>query len=318
MIGADLLESLLINPKRGSKNHFICDCLFCGKSRHMYVNKLTGLWDCKSCGEKGNIITFLIKLDKLSLLEGEDVNIDLPLQLSLKCKQEQKTEFDIKIESIKLPIGFKHIVFGDKYYNYLLGRKFSEIDFLLYTPGYTMLKRKYLDYVILPVARDFEIKAFIARYTGDDLGKKRYLNSSHEFNKLLFGYDELHKETRTVILVEGVFDKIGVTTELNLHYNNEMKCLATFGKKLSNIQLYLLQIANIENLIFMYDGRDAVDDMKKIVSEISKQFKNIWLTYTGVLDPAESDRNQILQYLSNAEKPNQFWISKVNKLKLKK
>lgn len=36
-------------------------CPFCDKAKHFYVNKRTGQWDCKSCGETGNIITFLTK-----------------------------------------------------------------------------------------------------------------------------------------------------------------------------------------------------------------------------------------------------------------
>ena len=36
-------------------------CPFCTKKDHFYVNKCTGQWDCKKCGESGNIWTFLKK-----------------------------------------------------------------------------------------------------------------------------------------------------------------------------------------------------------------------------------------------------------------
>lgn len=35
------------------------ECPFCATAGHFYVNVKTGLWDCKSCGESGNHITFL-------------------------------------------------------------------------------------------------------------------------------------------------------------------------------------------------------------------------------------------------------------------
>jgi len=35
------------------------DCPFCGKPRHFYVNPANGKWDCKRCGRKGNIYSFL-------------------------------------------------------------------------------------------------------------------------------------------------------------------------------------------------------------------------------------------------------------------
>jgi hypothetical protein len=34
-------------------------CFVCEKEDHLYVNEHTGLWDCKSCGESGNLYQFL-------------------------------------------------------------------------------------------------------------------------------------------------------------------------------------------------------------------------------------------------------------------
>ena len=40
-------------------------CPFCDKEDHFYVNRDTGQWDCKACGENGNVITFLGKIAEL-------------------------------------------------------------------------------------------------------------------------------------------------------------------------------------------------------------------------------------------------------------
>ena len=46
--------------KTGDK--VIGNCPFCGKEKHFYADVNSGLWDCKVCGEKGNVITFLGKV----------------------------------------------------------------------------------------------------------------------------------------------------------------------------------------------------------------------------------------------------------------
>ena len=37
----------------------VADCPFCNKQNHFYVDHETGKWKCHSCGEAGNVITFL-------------------------------------------------------------------------------------------------------------------------------------------------------------------------------------------------------------------------------------------------------------------
>lgn len=43
------------------------NCVFCGKEGKFHAAVSSGLWDCKSCGEKGNPLTFLRKLWEVSL-----------------------------------------------------------------------------------------------------------------------------------------------------------------------------------------------------------------------------------------------------------
>lgn len=40
----------------------IGDCFLCGKESHLFLNTQTGQWDCKRCGEAGNVYTFFDKL----------------------------------------------------------------------------------------------------------------------------------------------------------------------------------------------------------------------------------------------------------------
>jgi hypothetical protein len=53
-MGVDLGEVINDNSR--------CDCPFCGKTHHFYVNVVTGQYDCKVCFREGNAFTFLREL----------------------------------------------------------------------------------------------------------------------------------------------------------------------------------------------------------------------------------------------------------------
>lgn len=42
-------------------NQAVADCPLCNKEAHFFVNPKTGQWDCKVCGESGNLYSFLTK-----------------------------------------------------------------------------------------------------------------------------------------------------------------------------------------------------------------------------------------------------------------
>ena len=43
------------------------ECPFCGKRKHVFFSASTGQWDCKRCGEKGNVLTMRRRLGDLKL-----------------------------------------------------------------------------------------------------------------------------------------------------------------------------------------------------------------------------------------------------------
>jgi len=57
-----ILDEHHIRANKEVGNQIITDCVFCGKEDHFYINKDKGLWDCKSCGLKGNIPNILHRL----------------------------------------------------------------------------------------------------------------------------------------------------------------------------------------------------------------------------------------------------------------
>jgi hypothetical protein len=60
----DTMECLGICFTEETPDQMIGDCPFCDKEGHFMASKETGQWDCKACGEEGNLITLMTKLRK--------------------------------------------------------------------------------------------------------------------------------------------------------------------------------------------------------------------------------------------------------------
>lgn len=102
----------------------------------------------------------------------------------------------------------------------------------------------------------------------------RYRNSTdNDFSKLLYNYDSIRPdETDTVILTEGIFDVIALTRKLELYDNTHIAAIATFGKKISDVQLYKLQCKGVKVVVVGYDG-DAVEAVKHTVDRLKPYFE---------------------------------------------
>lgn len=327
------LFGLLGHTTPATKNNVVGTCPFCGKADHFFINTITQKWDCKKCGRDGGIFTLLKHFGKLYLLEGTQVDHQKKLALLREFMEEYNEEEETAVPDRKMPMGYRRLQWEDDsdFTYYLRKRKFTKQDFEIYRPGYTELKQKYEGYVLLPIDRDFSIKGFMGRYIYHDNSdgdprlynplaaeKLRYENSKETpFASLLFGYDQIDYRTKNLILVEGGFDMVGLTTELNLHTEPEFKCCSTFGKKVSKEQIKLIKRTNVKDVFLMYDGRDAINDMKRRAFELEQADLRCHVCYLYPNDPADSTAAELLQSLHNAKRPKEFWMDKINKRKLK-
>lgn len=312
------LRAILINPKLNSRGQYICDCPFCGKERHFYISKTTQLFDCKKCGEKGNVYKILSKLDKLFLLSGRTIEVREKID-SIRGKQqdiEQNTELK-KLPIVHMPVGWRVLKNGCEY---LKNRGVSAEECIRYNIGSTRLFEKYKNYVLIPIYDNGEIRGFIGRYGSKNVpdNKLRYNNSvGTEFSELLFGYDEIvSNKTNTVILVEGIFDKISVDRFLNLDSAVEVKCVCTFGKKISKSQIQKLIIKGISRVILLYDP-DALLDIRKYGVELEEYFETSIAYVDTKKDIDECSVDDAIRVFSNLMKPCDFNVNIIGKLKRK-
>lgn len=302
------LRDILNNPILNSRGEYICTCVFCGKERHMYVNKRTQLFDCKRCGEHGSVYKILVQLGKTYLLQGRTIEhkeqIDSLRKILVNSVEQHEVTLNT-LPSVVMPAGWK---VAENSTEYLLGRGITPADCRRYNIGMTHLFEKYKNYVLIPVYDNKEIRGFVGRYAAKKVpvDKLRYNNSpGAKFAELLFGYDEITNNTITVILVEGIFDKIAVDKALQLDLSDEIKCVCTFGKKISEVQIKKLLVKGVKKVILLYDF-DAVNDTKKYGLQLQNYFDTNIAFTSQKKDIDECTKEEAQQVFLNLKQPEDF------------
>ena len=307
-------REVLMNPVFGKRDQIICDCLFCGKSKHMYVNKNTGAWDCKKCGNSGGIYKLLAAVDKLYLLEGATIE-EREVISKIRDLTTSASE-DVKLEPLpprKMPVGYK-VCLHDTYLE--RDRGLTPDVMKRYAIGRTKLVRRYADYILIPVTTDGVITAFQGRYASKKVPPDalRWRNDAGaDFAKMLYGYDDIKVSGATVILVEGVFDKIAVDRRLRLDECDDVKCCATFGKKISDYQRAMLQKKGVRAVVLLYDF-DAIKEIKKYAFELDKYFSTN-IVFTTKKDIDECNEAETLEVFERLQRPRDFAWNVIGKLK---
>lgn len=277
----------------GANKNIIADCPFCKKrSKYgIYVGKETErkklfMSHCFSCGRSTNSLEQLLELwDRMDLMLTGTADLDGKLNNTLLFPLDTEEEIDDRLCIVELPDFYKR-TFS---HPYLKARGFLFDDYEYFPVGTTnRLNFRFDDYVIFPVIDECDVVGYVSRHTSSkeeidchnrrakisgDYKILRFRNSTeNEFVKLLYNYDAVIQDTTdTVILCEGIFDVIALTRKLELYDNEQIACVATFGKKISHTQLFKLQKKGVRTVVIGYDG-DAVDAIKKAASELQPFF----------------------------------------------
>lgn len=316
-ISLDDLKTVIGDYKENRTNQLICTCPFCHKEKHFYIDKKTQLWDCKKCQRHGSIFSLLKQLDKTYLLGDATVERVDEIKSIRIIEQEENTLSEMKIDDLPIkhmPVGFK----VKRANEYLKNRGISDEDCKRYNIGYTNILKKYQNYILIPIYDNNKIRGFIGRFASKIVpdNKLRYNNSiSTEFGELMFGYDEIiANKTSTVIIVEGVFDKIAVDKNLGLDFSDDIKCVCTFGKKISDIQIKKLLIKNVTRIIVSYDF-DALKEIRKYGLDLNRYFETYIAVCTFKKDIDECNHDEVLQVFENMKSVYDFNNGIIGKLK---
>ncbi len=276
----------------GRKNLIVPTCPYCGKQGGKFgifvgaetEKKKLFMSHCFSCGHTTKDINQLLDDIGRPDLKVEETASFNPLEVPEFFGVEED-EIDDELEEVEMPEGYKRC-----YKNrYLKSRGFEFEDYDYFPVGTTRgLNFKFDDYVIFPIIDNGKVVGYVSRHIWNKAdideynnrakrnGKyqiRRYNNSlENDFIKLLYNYDTIiEDETDTVIIVEGIFDVISLTRKLDLYENNRVSVVATFGKKISDTQIYKLQSKGVRTVVIGYDS-DAMEAINKAANQLNEYF----------------------------------------------
>lgn len=279
----------------GRKNLIVETCPYCGHAGGKYgiyvgaetSNKKPFMAHCFSCGHSTRTLEELLKdIGRTDLMPTDIFDLKTAERLDdFSFLEDEENEIDDKLCVVEMPDCYKRTYFN----RYLKKRGFTEDDYEYFPVGTTRgYNFKFDDYVIFPIIDGGDTVGYVSRHIWDkrkidEHNRKarhngeyqimRYRNSTdNEFVRLLYNYDAIVEgETDTVIIVEGVFDVIALTRKLNLYDNHRIAIVATFGKKISDTQIYKIQSKGVETIVIGYDG-DATESIKKTTEQLRPYF----------------------------------------------
>lgn len=239
--GGDCLVSCL-NPEHPDRNP------------SMRIDRITGIFQCFSCGFKGNIFTYF----------GEKAN-----HLQVRRELLKKNIREKRSESVGLSFPRNLLPYTGTWrdINASTYKKFEA--FQHHDPDY-------IGRIVFPI-RDISgrVVAFQGRHTTG--GTPKYKFSPAGVKLPLFPIVEpIHG---SVILVEGIFDMI------NLHDKGLANAVCCFGtKNINEDKLRMLSIQGVEEVVVFFDGDDAGQSAAKDVITMAEQVglatRNVSLTGT--------------------------------------
>jgi hypothetical protein len=354
-----VIESLGLNVrKKTPRGWHITDCPFCGKEDKFgvkfndqkdgkYHNQVSFNCFSGSCAEHGSEYKLLELFGKEHLVGNREFikSTREKLDEGLNEGVSEGVNED-ELANMPPPLGWSRL----EYHPYLVARGWDPWQFQHYQVGITEIYYPLKDYVVILIEQDGENKGYVGRSTWDNDRMNAYNEHVKEFNKtaekgdrkmthpkyknqggvffekMLWGIDDVTSNTETIIIVEGPFDKTNTDKQLQLNKSEKVKCVCTFGKKISYSQMMKLiektdeiQNNSMKSIILMYDP-EAIEDSKYYGSELVKNFSDVKLAMpVEGKDPGDMSQQEFKSVLSSMRSFIQFYTGLVgNKLDRKK
>lgn len=314
-------------------------CPFCGKMGKwgvIFNQDGRATFHCWKCPRKVSVFEFLKKLGRLDLTkrsysvklnELEDCPKIGELQVEhSKWMDSDESEAKQELKPVVLPLRIKPLVDDP----YLDSRGFKKEHYEEFEPSYTdtPLEPKLKNFIIFKMKVDGVCVAWWARSRYSKEWHKhnleaykrheedlvlRYRNSENNFQDLLGACDGLIEgRTETVILVEGIFDYIGIFNLLSLKDKDWLKCCFTFGNSIGNGQIDMLLKKKIKNIILLYDY-GTIKESKEAALRMRDLFESVWVAAirTPGVDPGNISIEELTEVLENVEDPLNFYLGKL-------
>jgi len=285
-------------------------CPYCGGDEFGISLEGNNAFNCfrkKKCGMVGNAYTLLAFFKK-------QITFDRTLSEVLSTFEDEIAKEIEPLPLVTPPVGWKRFTDDE----YLRGRGWVDYQFEKYKIGRSFLNKEYVTILI-------EMNSQTVAYLGRSIKKKeeiekinerrklsgekkylRYNNSTgSDFGKMLFGHDDIIKgKTKNVILVEGWLSKTKTEVNLELDFDtaDTLKCVATFGAKVSDDQIKLLLGKGIENIYLWFEG-DVLSKVKPLAMKLNNYF-NVKTGYIGDgRDPNDWNQQECINFFDKCISP---------------
>lgn len=235
----------------------------------MRIDRLLGIFNCLSCGHKGNLFyKYDVAFDKLAVLRET---------LSRKIEDIRSESTGLKMPSIMYPVTSDYRV---------------SLETLTEFEAFRSIGPDFEERIVFPI-KDLKgkIVCFVGRSEIPFAKAKKYLIRPESAKVPLFPLQKLKPESGRIILVEGLFDL------LNLWDHSYRNVLCTFGTNtVKREKLSLLKILGITGIDIMFDpddpGQTAAEELKTMAEEEYFDVRNINLKSC---DPGDLPRERALR-----------------------
>lgn len=303
----------------------------------MSISKEKQIFKCFSCGEKGNVVSFVMKYHNVSYTEAlkrlaDRANIPLEInnqkqeyvnQKYINLNQEITLYAQYCLKTTPQALNYLHerqisdeminnyklgyVDSSENLYRYLLAKGYTQADFdklkLFNDVNYSYLDKR----IIFPITNQFGTVGFQCRSLDRD-AKLRYLNTPENilFSKgnLFYGFEqarEMIQKEKAVYFVEGNVDAIQLA---QLGYQN---VLAVQGSQLTEAQLKWIKNQKCKVYLCLDNdnaGHNATLQFYKQLKQEKVEAKVI--EYLGK-DPDESIKNNPDLFKENLNKSVEFY-----------
>lgn len=211
-----------------------------------------------------------------------------------KDEDEDEEYTEPEVTRIALPAEFRGLaehsnaISATPYRKYLNKRRVDEVLIRKYQIGYCATGY-YAGRVIVPVYHLGKLVSFVARAISKHADSKILTPLGNEQGSYCFNLDNLWGK-KEVLAVEGVFDVFAVPDY----------AVATFGKKISPMQVSLLKKSGVESVTFCYD-EDALDELYAFTEKYMLLLKAKFILLPKGKDPSKLGHDRMMKLLPTAK-----------------
>lgn len=215
----------------------------------MRVDRITGLFNCFSCGFKGNLFTHF----------NEAVDLT-----GLKVLQLKNKIINLSKKGLTVPVGAESF---SRVHRNIAGKTYEHFN--------AFIHNEYEDRIVFPI-RDItgNIVAFLGRYAFSNASPKYLISPDKAELPIWPPKVDVYKDT--IIIVEGLFDVLNLwdkgLTNAVCTFGKTLGSSTNFSKRASVINKFVpYSIQGVKKIIIVYDF-GAINDANKLKDLLSELF----------------------------------------------